>query len=256
MTPQRRQLWANYFKHLANRMGLYDWLLLVLADPPNNSDAAASIETIEGKKVAHIRLAEDWDDFGPTIQREYAVHELVHPHFEQAAVYVKDMIIEPHLAFPVKQSTYDYYRYLVEFGIDALAKVLASHLALPGDVIPELGKGKPVEEPAKSEGKGSLIACSKNCGYLTKDLYDLHEYPILGGGRYCPYCTRNAELGILRGIAQPKEKPYQCASCSKTISLKEAWPSTEDDTVVYRCEKCQQGHVGLSEQQKKELEQA
>lgn len=57
---------------------LDNWRLALLEGFPPAEDAAAEIKCIYGRRVAEMKLQQDFFDYKPEDQQHYIVHELVH----------------------------------------------------------------------------------------------------------------------------------------------------------------------------------
>jgi hypothetical protein len=130
LTEDRRNQWQSYLQHLAAKMGVTDWSVEIKEGDPEITEAAASVRCISGRKIAWVNLRADWDDNAPDIQRHIATHELVHIHFEMSDDYVyytlKDVLSETQA-----QQQYRHYLRLNEYGIDAVAGLIAPTMPLP-----------------------------------------------------------------------------------------------------------------------------
>ena len=109
---------VNYLKDL---MFLKDWTI-VWDDDLGASHCSAMMSSIRGTKSGQIWFNDTYLGFKPKLQREIAVHELIHFHLEGAANYVMEH---------APTDEYEAFIYLQEFGVDALAEALAPHLPLP-----------------------------------------------------------------------------------------------------------------------------
>ncbi len=80
-TDRRRDFYAHYAKHLANRMGLKDWTILVSRHPPENANHNADADCRFGRKTIVISLSESFFSSDEDSQRQTICHELLHAHF-------------------------------------------------------------------------------------------------------------------------------------------------------------------------------
>jgi hypothetical protein len=125
-----------YVRDLADRMGLRDWTLrvdLTEPDAPDRRDEqrwGASAHPLPGRKYAIITLGTSVSEADPDEQRQTIVHELVHLHFgalvDQLRNDLDDFI--PPAAFGVFDASATRN---LEYGVDALAVVIAEHMPLP-----------------------------------------------------------------------------------------------------------------------------
>jgi hypothetical protein len=121
MTESDKGWLAGYLRDLADRMGLKDWTIEVLADLCDD-DSHADIRCIEGRKLAKVRFARDWREQTPETQRHTCCHELIHCHF--AAVHLDTLR-------KLKSVDGETFMMHLEYGIDGMADAIAPHMPLP-----------------------------------------------------------------------------------------------------------------------------
>lgn len=130
----RREL-LRYVRFVANEIGLRDWTFNVVISEPDSDDNrdssnwGASCEPVPGRKLATLTFSPDRRHDDPRDLRATVAHELVHCHFFG----VWDTCRRDVLAH-LGQATYDVWiagveRHM-EYGVDAMADALASHLPL------------------------------------------------------------------------------------------------------------------------------
>jgi hypothetical protein len=138
MSPDRRQLWADYLAHLANRLGMFN-VVTRISRMTAQSGALADCNSLDTRKLHTLRFSETFEDASAEDQREALVHELLHWHFDHPY----------QMAFEHTQKlmAYDYWLLFyqefdrtMELGIDGIAHAIAVFYPLPGEVIPELEK--------------------------------------------------------------------------------------------------------------------
>lgn len=112
---------GGYARRLADSMGLRDWSVHVLSGRPGD-DENASICCLWGRRVAEIKLSDDWFADDPPRQRQALVHELIHAHLASMHWLVQDAL-EPSL--------HPAYELTLEYAIDAMAEAWAPFLPLP-----------------------------------------------------------------------------------------------------------------------------
>lgn len=121
--------WGRYIRHMANQLGLRDWTL-TLETSGCPDDALACVTPTEGRKLAIIRLCDDWLDLTADDQRHCIAHELIHCHFDSA-----DNIVRLDARPQMSQSAYDVmlagFVRQMEYGVDGLADAIAPLLPLP-----------------------------------------------------------------------------------------------------------------------------
>lgn len=131
MTPAELKHEARYIALLKRRMCLSDWTIEVVDEQPDNQEAIASVEPLDGRRVAYIRLGSDWLKRSPEKKRYTIVHELVHLHHIPATDIIRlDMLKQ------LSQSTYDLmwgvFKRQLEYMVDGLSDAIAPLMPLPG----------------------------------------------------------------------------------------------------------------------------
>ena len=130
MAVENKEYWEQYLRTLADQMGLRDWRIELSDEYPEKEDAAAQVNCVYGRKLAHIRLAKEWGTYSKEEQRHYLVHELVHPHIEPMFC-----MVENDMKGVLGNQAYEVliwpYRRTMEFTVDGLASVIASFIPLP-----------------------------------------------------------------------------------------------------------------------------
>lgn len=122
MIDPRKQRFYRYLRGLADALALKDWTLDIVSPDPTNTEADASISLVYGRKLATVKLSEDFLDVGPAGQRHTLVHELIHCHFDAAwGIAVDALSADAASAF----------RRMAEHAIDGLADGIAPLLPLP-----------------------------------------------------------------------------------------------------------------------------
>jgi hypothetical protein len=122
VTDSRRQRFAPYLRDLADRMRRRDWTIDLKDGVPTDPQAAASIHLTYGRKLATIRVSDDFLDSTPETQRHYLVHELVHCHIDAAWMIAMDSI---------PQAVESAFKRMAEHAVDSLAETIAPLLPLP-----------------------------------------------------------------------------------------------------------------------------
>lgn len=127
MNDGQQAFWQDYFNTLAQRMSLSDWTIELCRDRPGPSGAGASCICYAGRRVAEIRLATAWESFAAEEQRAFAVHELLHCHFED-----QSEIVRLHSASEDEASYFwRIYSRETELLIDGLSVIIARQMPLP-----------------------------------------------------------------------------------------------------------------------------
>jgi hypothetical protein len=103
-------------------MRLRDWTIVLKDEVPSDPEAAATVCITYGRKLATIRVSDDFLISPPETQRHYLVHELVHCHVDAAWMIAVDSLhknVEPG------------FRRMAEHAVDSLAEVIAPSVPLP-----------------------------------------------------------------------------------------------------------------------------
>lgn len=128
MTEHERQALYRYIRWVANEMELRDWTIELLRETCEDGAYAVVYPTF-GRKIAEIKLTENFRELAPETQRHTIVHELVHCHLEPAANMVyKDL--EDYLGKQTDQIFWNGFKRQIEYGVDAIAAAIAKHLPL------------------------------------------------------------------------------------------------------------------------------
>lgn len=126
---KRGRFWCEYIRQLADLMGLRDWSVMVM-NKPTGKRAGAAVRCTYGRKIVEIKLAPNFNAIAPELQRHYLVHELVHVHLWGVTQAVADVRMHTpkrwvqHLELAIGTAQ--------EYGVDALAEVIAPTMPLPG----------------------------------------------------------------------------------------------------------------------------
>jgi len=124
----RREL-ERYVRWVADEMELRDWTIEVSSEPPGRDDAIATMQPVDGRKLAVMRLCPGFRDREAEDQRHTIVHEILHCHFA-AADHAVENDLEGLLGKPADGIFYEAFRRSLEYGIDATAAAVAKHLPL------------------------------------------------------------------------------------------------------------------------------
>lgn len=111
-------------RRLADRMGLRDWRIEVLEEPPEDEWALASCEPLRGRRYALLRLSERWYRLAPHDQRAALVHELIHCHVASACDVVR-CELPAHLSPATYEVVWASFHRQIEYAVDGLTGVIA-----------------------------------------------------------------------------------------------------------------------------------
>ena len=110
-----------YVRDVADQMQLRDWFF-ALMDKPSKKGLAATLQPVWGRRYAALWLAKDFHKQAPEKQRHTIVHELIHAHFAA---------MDNPLQRGMKPSAVGFYVSAMEYGIDAMADIVAPFMPLP-----------------------------------------------------------------------------------------------------------------------------
>ncbi len=122
-------------------MGLRDWTVGITDDGPDQDGVRAMIDCRPGRKMAWVSLADAFLDAPADDQRHTLVHELVHCHFEPADTLAHKF---------TSHDAFEAFRLMLEYGVDAMADVLAPIMPLP----PVTKDDKPIGSKSSKAHKG------------------------------------------------------------------------------------------------------
>jgi hypothetical protein len=132
VTDDARRRVCAYVRCLADEMGLRDWTVHVLDDPPDDRRKVAEADCVYGRKRINISLSDQFfrldSEKGPDGQRQTLVHELIHAH-------LAPMHLLLHRILPDAQ--WEAYQLPMEYAVDGMAEGWARHLPLPSAVEPK-----------------------------------------------------------------------------------------------------------------------
>lgn len=129
MTPKQYKSLAKYMSALARDYGLNDWDIRLHTEPPEQDDALAAVSTVYGRRIAHISVASDFDQYEPEAQRIAILHELTHIHQAQERDLVTG-ILPDALGIPAFAMFEAGWRQAMEHGTDAIAAAIADRYPL------------------------------------------------------------------------------------------------------------------------------
>jgi hypothetical protein len=136
MTPDQREWLERYLAELACALDLDPWRITVRTDPPTadygdpDDPPLASIDPTYGRRVASLRVVEDFFDLTPAVQRETLLHELLHLYMHPASE-----VIRCGVGKWIGQAAYEVlleaFKQQIEYGVDGIAVAIAERFPLP-----------------------------------------------------------------------------------------------------------------------------
>lgn len=110
---------GRYVRALADDLGLRDWSLILKRDPPSDEAALASVNAIEGRKLATVRVCSEYRELTADEQRQTVVHELLHCHLAEGFHYLSK-VLRPALG-TAADAVLEAFRLKIEYAVDAIA---------------------------------------------------------------------------------------------------------------------------------------
>lgn len=133
----RQDALAAYVRAVADALGLRDWHVTYVDEPPGGIDhenATAAIRPTRGRKWASLWVPARWWDESPEDRRQTIAHELLHLHFagmERMLETVQTNLGDA--AWGVLRSA---HLDALELAVDGIADAIAPHLPLPPETAP------------------------------------------------------------------------------------------------------------------------
>ena len=122
---------GSYIRAMADRLGLTDWHIVLKKEPPEDKDAGASVEAIEGRHLANIYVATDFRQLRAEEQRNRVIHELFHCHMVSASDVIRlDLNRQHALSNNEFEFLWAVFLRQLEYGLDAITKAVAVHYPL------------------------------------------------------------------------------------------------------------------------------
>lgn len=126
MTETEWKALECYVRYVADEMGLKDWKINVLREPPNDKEHAGECDARFGRKLANITFHPGFRDDKPEEQRQTVVHELLHCHFAAAESVVYNMGFKSGYLTDGQRTMIDgAYMQAHEYAIDGVAAAFA-----------------------------------------------------------------------------------------------------------------------------------
>lgn len=139
MTEAEYKVLDGYVRTIADRLGLRDWAVKV-GRHPSGEGTGADMHGVYGRKIAHIRVCAEFRQESEVDQRHYIVHELVHCHFESIRHLIECGLPSAQaLSGAAQQVLYQSFYQQLEYGVDAIAVVIASYMPPIVWEVPENG---------------------------------------------------------------------------------------------------------------------
>lgn len=129
LSDEQRGLVSGYLRQLQLDMDLSHWDLTIDWDEQCDEDCDAQVSTVEGRYTAVLWLHDRFFLLSRAEQRRVLVHELLHMH--TAGVMTASRLGMKHLTKDTKAWVMAFVRDAEEHAVDALSRVVGTHLALP-----------------------------------------------------------------------------------------------------------------------------
>jgi len=128
MNKIRRLYWGEYLRELADQLALKDWTVVTLESPAEDNCVAQS-QCTYGRKRISISFQVGFDRLPPEEQRQTCIHELLHAHWGAMDQVIHDTKNSQNKDWVLRFSDTIHLHH--EYGVDALADVLAEFMPMP-----------------------------------------------------------------------------------------------------------------------------
>lgn len=124
---------GRYVRTCANTLMLHDWTIVLVHEAlPADDDAHACVECTYGRKHLAITLGYNFLKQSPEEQRHIIVHELLHVHFNDVELPLREGEAAWNLlGRPAAYVLFHQVRHAVERGVDGIADAVATSFPLP-----------------------------------------------------------------------------------------------------------------------------
>jgi hypothetical protein len=124
---------AAYIRRVADELGLRDWELRLLRDPPHATDDSshilAHVNVLYGRRFASIKVCTCFRGESPDDQRMTIVHELIHCHLDQTAQVISGELLDMgRLCQSEYNAIKSAHHRAIENATDAIAVAVAARL--------------------------------------------------------------------------------------------------------------------------------
>ena len=131
LTPKQRKRLGKYVRHVADELGLRDWVIHIEHAPLDADDPAMAVAVVPyGRSDVTLRFRGDFVHIDPDEQRMIVVHELLHCHLPSRRA--DDMWgVGPLIGQAAATVLEERYRYDIESIVDRLAVSIAPSFEPP-----------------------------------------------------------------------------------------------------------------------------
>lgn len=120
---------GEYVRSLADVMGLRDWHINLMHDPPDDPEHAACVDVRYGRRVVNVHFHPSWAQNEPETLRSTCVHELLHCHLKPTEWAINNASgALGMVGFTILHGS---YMDALEVAIDSMATAWAETLPLP-----------------------------------------------------------------------------------------------------------------------------
>jgi hypothetical protein len=130
LTKDRHRVLVNYIRDVADKMGLRDWQFTVEERPETDDDGyMMQTHTWGDSSTATVYVGRSYWKYGPRMQREAVVHELVHWHTDKFAQSAYE-VCDNELGREARYITRNMLKRLNELATDGIAAAWARQFPL------------------------------------------------------------------------------------------------------------------------------
>ena len=127
----RTEALSDYAASVRNALHLSHWTVVVREEPPDDEDAQAEIEPIEGRYRAVLKVARDFWDREPGQQRDTIVHEVLHLALASMVDVVRVGGYRHEVGRAVYDTLWQEFRRQMEYVVDSLTTLVKDRVAPP-----------------------------------------------------------------------------------------------------------------------------
>lgn len=114
-------------RQIADAIGLRDWTINLNYEPPDDTDAMASVSCVYGRRIATISFCSDWWERDPHERHHVIVHELIHVVTNPLNAFLEEAL-PVLIGQPTWQGVYAAIRQHDEHAVDQLATALSPYM--------------------------------------------------------------------------------------------------------------------------------
>ncbi len=128
MTEEQYDKLGGYVQTIRDALAMTNWTVRLEHRPAEDGNTA-EIQCVYGRKLANLRVCDDWWERTPDDQRHTIVHELLHCHLDGADTVIRGL--REVLGGPAHSVACEAHHTALEFAADGIADAVSPLLPLP-----------------------------------------------------------------------------------------------------------------------------